>query len=313
MASVSASASGLVVDVPRMLALTGGIVNECGVGDDRVLYRINRCMWAGRTGHSDVVMGVSPLYGPSLFLDGEMQSAASDEAIYHEHLVHPVLCATAGRNARRVLVVGGGEGATVREVLRWGAASVGAVDWVDIDGDLVNLCRRHLEWADDAVYNDARLTFYAEDIRHFLTVTAASKKYDVVVLDLPDPDVVALRRDAGAAAVDEMPLHGAAFWELLCARLEGGGAVATHVGGVRPGAEVETRRAGLAWTSTRAAAAGLGNGYAYHAPLPSFHGEWGFWMSAAPDNYNVLPDGLRALDAAAIAGAFHWPRYWFLE
>jgi spermidine synthase len=297
----------LAVDVARMRALTGGVVNECGLGDDHVLYRINRCMWAGRTGHSDVVIGVSPLYGTSLFLDGEMQSAASDEAIYHEHLVHPVLCATAEHNARRVLVVGGGEGATVREVLRWPAASVGAVDWVDIDGDLVNLCRRHLGWADDAVYNDPRLTFYAEDIRHFLTETAASKKYDVVVLDLPDPDVAALHRHA----VDEMPLHSPAFWELLRGHLEDGGAVATHVGGVRPGADAATRRSGLVWTSTQASAVGLGNGHAYHAPLPSFHGEWGFWMSVAPENFNALPNGARALDAAAIASAFHWPSYWF--
>jgi spermidine synthase len=98
-----------------------------------------------------------------LFLDKELQSASYDENIYHETLVHPALnCLTHIQN-KRVLVIGGAEGATVREVLKWGD-SISRVDWVDIDAKLVEVCKRHLQYADAELYNHELVSFYAQDI-----------------------------------------------------------------------------------------------------------------------------------------------------
>ena len=76
-------------------------------------------------------------FGKMLVLDGDTQSAQHDEYIYHEALVHPAL--SLHRNPRHVLVIGGGEGATIREVLRH--PTVERVIMIDIDGELVEQCK----------------------------------------------------------------------------------------------------------------------------------------------------------------------------
>jgi spermidine synthase len=97
-------------------SLVGGTFTETACSADTFsIYNLSDCYWAGRTRACDsVVIAESPVYGKILFLDGEVQSAESDEAIYHEHLIHPVLNATVATPGKRVLIVGGGEGATAR-------------------------------------------------------------------------------------------------------------------------------------------------------------------------------------------------------
>ena len=82
----------------------------------------------------------SERYGKALLLDGCWMTAERQERHYHEALVHPALC---GAEAiERVLVIGGGDGGTARECLRH--TGVRHLDMVEIDGDVVNLCRTHL-------------------------------------------------------------------------------------------------------------------------------------------------------------------------
>ena len=268
------------------------------------VYSIDKCYWAGTTPTCQVVIAQSPVYGKVLFLDKEIQSAESDEAIYHEHLVHPVLAATAHIPLKRVLIVGGGEGATAREVLKWSPEEVAHVDWVDIDGPLVDLCRRYLSWASDDVYNDTRLTYHAADIRQFLKETEI--QYDVIILDLPDPDVDDLRNKDN---VDEYLLYNKQFWyELLCHR-KPYGAIVSHAGPIAPGGDPVLRRAGLTWIESVSQSLGQGRGYPYHVTIPSFQGDWGFWMSVPPVD-KEFPQGLAVMDIDTQRYAFTWPRYW---
>ena len=74
-----------------------------------------------------------------LFLDGVEQSSLHGEAAYHEALVHPAMLTH--NNPKRVAIIGGGEGATLREVLKH--KSVEHVVMIDIDKELINLCREH--------------------------------------------------------------------------------------------------------------------------------------------------------------------------
>jgi len=262
------------------------------------VYGITEVYWAGKTPTCDsVVIAENPTYGRVLFMDSEIQSAQSDEAIYHEHLVHPILNALTHVPEKRVLVVGGGEGATVREVLKWNPSDVGHVDWVDIDGPLVDLCKQHMKYTPGCVYEDKRLTYYAADIRVFLKECL---RYDVVILDLPDPDIDECVADPANA------LYGPGFWELLKPH----GAIVSHCGPVLPGGNDSERRAGLTYIKNVAAQHGFDGGAAYHVTIPSFQNVWGFWMSVLPSNCAEFPISCQVMDCVTQRQAFVWPRYW---
>jgi spermidine synthase len=271
--------------------------------DTASIYKINDVFFAGCSAAcEEIVIASNPEYGQVLFLDKELQSASSDEAIYHEHLIHPVMNAVEGEGLR-VLIVGGGEGATAREVLKW--SSVTEVVWVEIDEALVRLCRRHLAWATDSVYNDRRLTFLPQNIFDYLETDCGA--FDVIVLDLPDPDVDSLTyADAGEAP----QLYDNVFWALLRQKLKAGGAVVSHAGPVMPGGDPEKRRAGLTWIQSMALRHLGAAGHTYHTNIPSFQGEWGFWMSCAPSAIPRFPAGLAVMDVAAQTYAFTWPAFW---
>jgi spermidine synthase len=235
---------------------------EISESDAVTTYRLERTLWSGSTKACDsVVIAESPAYGRLLFLEGELQSASRDEHIYHESLVHPVMASAVSYfgTPLKVLVVGGGEGATVREVLAWDNV---IVDWVDIDGELVDLCERHLNWA-PGVRRDTRISYYAEDICSFLT---RKGNYDVIILDLPDPD--------GEPGY----LYSTAFWTDLSAHLVVGGRIVTHVGPVSPVAAPGPFGPGYIRVRSLAAVAGLSFPPAgfYRIGIPSFQGDWGF-------------------------------------
>lgn len=216
-------------------------------------------VWSGETATCQVMIADSPVYGRMLFLDGELQSAAADERIYHESLVHPAMAVASMRKKDRlqVLVIGGGEGATVREVLRWNPTRV---DWVDIDGELVTLCREHLGWAPD-VYADPRVHYWPEDIEKAWAYLYG--EYDVIILDLPDPD-----GDTGY-------LYSSVFWQNVRLHRSPGAVVVTHVGPVRPYGSLGEGAQRIAKEFR-----GLHEGGFYQTTIPSFQGSWGFWLYA---------------------------------
>jgi spermidine synthase len=293
----------VISDIEQMARLENGVFTETACSADvHSNYPLRKVFWAGRTDFQDVVIAESPTYGKVLFLDGELQSSSSDEAIYHEHLVHPLLASLSGIPNKKVLVVGGGEGATVREVLRWSADAVASVDWVDIDGDLVVLCQKHLEWADNSVHNDSRLMFCPDDINSFLDRTPGL--YDAIILDLPDPDVEMLN-EAGAMSD---ALYGPRFRERIMSHLAIGGGIVTHCGPIRPGADTVACGMGMVWIKEQ-----LFKGievFPYHVCIPSFQGEWGFMMTKAPTVSPLFPAGLRVMDRTVAGLAFTWPKYW---
>jgi spermidine synthase len=297
------------VNAELMHSLNGARFMESACSADTIsLYSLNECYWAGRSPFCDIVIAESPVYGKVLFLDKELQSAESDEAIYHEHLVHPALNALAERKEKRILIVGGGEGATAREVLKWSENSVATVDWVDIDHHLVDLCRRHLSWADDCVYNDRRLRFFGRDIREFWA--SNNNKYDLIILDLPDPDIDSLVPLVVSETSNDYPLYSREFMRVMAEHLTPGGAFVSHCGPISPGGDPHVRRAGLMMMRSMCQTIGLGNGSMYHTTIPSFQSSWGFFLSCEPSDVDKYPSGLAVMDSDAQQMAFHWPRFW---
>ncbi len=144
-------------------------------------YLIKRVIFQGNTKFQEVDIVDLYGFGKTLFLDGKIQSAEIDEAIYHEGLVHPAIFSHL--NPKKVLIIGGGEGATLREVLRH--KGVKEVTMVDIDKELVDLCKKYLpEWSRGA-FEDSRARVFYEDARGF--VENSNEIYDIVISDLTEP------------------------------------------------------------------------------------------------------------------------------
>ena len=123
-----------------------------------------------------VEMVERPNWGLACYMDNCIQSCLLDEKIYHEALVTPVMYSL----IKNVLIIGGGEGATAREVLRWPVEKVDMYEW---DKDVVELFKKYPEWSQGA-WDDPRLHLFHEDIFK----VELSEKYDVIIIDLFEPD-----------------------------------------------------------------------------------------------------------------------------
>lgn len=158
------------------------------------------------------------LHGRMLFLDGVAQSAERDEFIYHELLVHPAMFAHP--KPEKVLIIGGAEGATLREVLRH--ETVKRAVLVDIDGELVEICKKYLPSWHQGSFNDPRVEVVIGDGRAY--VENCEEKFDVIIVDLSDP-----LEDSPAVF-----LFTKEFYTLLKERLTSRGCVSIQGEGVSP-------------------------------------------------------------------------------
>ena len=120
--------------------------------------------------------------GRVLVLDGILQLTDRDESAYSEMLVHPP--AFEHGAVKRVLIVGGGDGAVAQEVLKH--PGVERVDLVDIDAQVVEVAKEFFAHVHKGAFDDDRLTFHPEDAFEFLGSTPAGT-YDLAIADRPDP------------------------------------------------------------------------------------------------------------------------------
>jgi spermidine synthase len=222
-----------------------------------------------------------------LYLNGDLQFSSADEYRYHEALVHPVL---AGGRAD-VLVLGGGDGLAVREILRY--PDVRDVTLVELDPAVVRLARTEprLRRLNGDALADPRVRLVHADA--FAWLRDNSRRFDAVLVDLPDPDETATAK-----------LYSVEFYALLRPALAPGARVVVQSGSpyFAPRSfwciEASIRAAGLATTP-------------YHVDVPSF-GDWGFVLAApgAPPGLGLAPDAppLRFLDRPLLAAATAFPR-----
>lgn len=234
-------------------------------GGYRVRLALERVLLQKRTAYQEIVVADTPAFGRVLLLDGELQSAESDEAAYHEALVLPAMAAHPA--PRRVLVIGAGEGASAREALRAGAAEVVLVD---IDREVVDAARRFLPSWHRGAFDDPRVTLHIAEAR---AVLAAGAPWDVVVIDVSDPQEDGPSRD----------LFDGAFYREVAAALGPDGVVVTQAGELfRPDA-AEVRGVYEAFREVFPAAV------PYAVEIPSFGAHWGFVVSRPP--VRAIPGG----------------------
>ena len=143
-------------------------------------HAIDELYYAGKTPFQSVAVLRTAVFGKMLVLDGDTQSSQADEKIYHESLVHPALAAIDDRS--EILILGGGEGATLREILR--NADVKRCTMVDIDGDVVELSKKYLaEWSAGA-FDDPRANVIIGDALAYIKQPGT---FGAIVSDLTEP------------------------------------------------------------------------------------------------------------------------------
>ncbi len=176
------------------------------------MHGIKRVLYHARTKYQEVMVIEFAELGKGLVLDGKTQSALVDEFVYHEALVHPAMILHGA--PRKVLILGGGEGATAREVLRFD--TVERVVMVDIDEEVVEIAKKLLpEWHQGA-FDDPRLELVIMDGLKY--VDEANEKFDVIIADLADPI------EAGPA----YKLYTKEFYEKVKRLLDEGGVFVTQ-------------------------------------------------------------------------------------
>jgi spermidine synthase len=149
--------------------------------DLTMLHSIKERIYSGRSRFQSVDIINTGSFGICLVLDGKIQSSEADEFVYHEALVHPAMLTHP--RPESIFIAGGGEGATLREVLAH--KTVKRAVMVDIDEEVVSLCRRFLpSWHQNA-FDDPRAELHFVDARKYLE--QSSDKFDVIIIDLVDP------------------------------------------------------------------------------------------------------------------------------
>jgi len=222
-----------------------------------------------------------------LFLNAHLQFSSRDEYRYHEALVHPGLSTLPA--ARRVLVLGGGDGLAVREILKY--PGVEHVTLVDLDPMMTRLFTTHpmLTRLNEHAFTSPKVQVINADA--FVWLDQNAEKYDFAVVDFPDPNNYSIGK-----------LYTAAFYRLLARHITEGGAFV-----VQSTSPLFARRSFWSIAETLKSA-GL-NTYPYHVYVPSF-GEWGYVIAThgrfTPPT--TLPDSLRFLTPALVAQSFDFPR-----
>jgi len=230
-----------------------------------------------------------------LFLNGALQFNSADEHRYHEALVHPAM-GLAGRR-ERVLVLGGGDGLALREVLRH--EGVDSVTLVDLDPAITKLFQDHprLSALSDNALSDPRVTVINQDAFEFLK--ADDTIYNVILIDLPDPKNPSLSK-----------LYSLAFYTEAARHLARDGILVTQAT-----SPVYAREAFWSIATTLQATADPYREGAtltvqpFHAYVPSF-GDWGF-IAASPMQLDWsairLPGDLQFLSPDTLQGLTHFP------
>lgn len=148
--------------------------------DVNLLLNVNRPIYAGKTGFQAVEVFENRVLGRVLALDGIVQTTERDEFAYHEMLVHPAMFSHGA--VRQVLVIGGGDGGAIEEALKH---PVERVTMVEIDPDVIELCRAHLPAVCGDAFDDPRLDLIIGDGVKFVAET--DRRFDLIYVDSTEP------------------------------------------------------------------------------------------------------------------------------
>lgn len=284
---VGAHAAACVAVTAALVAAFAGADHVTTWAEDR--FYGDRVLFSETSAYQRVVVTAGPS-ATRLYLNGNLQFSSRDEYRYHEALVHPAMLAHGA--PRRVLVLGGGDGMAVREVLRH--PGVEAVTLVELDPHMTRLFSQQplLRQLNGDALRSPKLRVVNADAYTWLE--QHDEVFDVVIVDFPDPTNFSIGK-----------LYTTSFYALLDRHLAASGYAA-----VQTTSPLVARRS--FWTVVQTLeAAGL-TATPYHAHVPSF-GEWGYVLAGrrpvepARLAARPLPEGLRFLTADGVPALFQFP------
>lgn len=280
---LAAHTAACVLALVALLAAFAGADHITTFAEDR-FYQDN-IVFTGTSPYQRIVV-TNGRAGHRLFLNGNLQFAERDEYRYHEALVHPAMAAHGG--AKKVAVLGGGDGMAVREVLKY--PGVQSVVLVDLDPNMTRLFTQNdvLSRLNGQALASPKVQVVNTDA--FTWLQDGTDTFDVIIVDFPDPTNFSIGK-----------LYTDSFYAMLDRRLAASGYAV-----VQTTSPLVARRS--FWTVvTTIEAVGLRTA-PYHAHVPSF-GEWGFVIAGRrpwrmPE---ALPDRLKFLTVPSMPQLFEFP------
>jgi len=264
------------------------------------MHRIEEVLYDGQTKYQSVRIIRSSTFGLCLVLDDKIQSSQADEFIYHEALVQPAMITHPG--PKTAFVAGGGEGATLREILSH--KTVTRAVMVDIDEEVIALCRQYLPEHSRGAFDDSRTELYHVDARDYLA--KCTDTFDIIIIDLPDP-------------IEEGPayrLYTREFYQIVRDKLTANGIVSVQSGSA---SATELLNLTAVYHTLQSVFPVV---CAYKVDMPCFGGPWGFCPASPRLNPALLTpaqvdreisaraiNGLKFYDGLTHQGIFSLPRY----
>jgi len=228
------------------------------------LHSLEEVLYSGQSQFQSIEIIRSGSFGKILVLDGKIQSSEIDEFIYHEALVQPAMIAHPCPET--VFIAGGGEGATLREVLSH--KTVKRAVMLDIDDEVVAICQKFLPDYNQGSFEDKRTELYHTDAREYLA--QCGDEFDIIIIDLPDP-------------IEEGPaylLYTQEFYQLVRDRLTGNGIICVQAGSASLTELLNFSAVNNTLKSVFPIVC------PYQTNVPSFGGPWGFCLASL--NLNPL-------------------------
>ena len=222
------------------------------------LHSIEEVLYTGQTRFQSAEIIRSGSFGKCLVLDGKIQSSEGDEFIYHEALVQPAMITHP--RPERVFIAGGGEGATLREVLSHNTVKRAVM--VDIDEQVVALCQKFLPDYSRGSFKDKRTELLHVDARDYLA--KSRELFDIIIIDLPDP-------------IEEGPaylLYTQEFYQMVRDRLTQNGMISVQAGSA---ALTELLNFSAVNNTLKSVFSIV---CPYQADVPCFGGPWGFCLAS---------------------------------
>jgi len=230
------------------------------------LHSIEEVLYSGQTKFQSAEIIRTGSFGKCLVLDGKIQSSEADEFIYHEALVQPAMITHPCPET--VFIAGGGEGATLREVLSH--KTVKRAVMVDIDEQVVALCRKYLPDYSRGSFEDKRTELLHVDARDYLA--KSEELFDIIIIDLPDP-------------IEEGPaylLYTQEFYQMVRDRLTENGMISVQAGSASLTELLNLSAVNNTLKSVFPIVC------PYQTDIPCFGGPWGFCLASLKLNPVLL-------------------------
>lgn len=272
---------------------TGIFINETHTSAAIWQYRVEKMILEGKTEFQTYQIANIPRFGKSLFLDYNIQTSLLDEHVFHECMSCPPLALHP--NPKRVVVCGGGEGATLREVLKHNTVEEAIM--VDIDKELVDMVKEHMKEWHQGAFEDKRTTLIHTDARQWLKDHKGAD-FDVVISDLPNP------HEDGPAQY----LFTQEYFQICADALSDSGTFSMQAGSANanyPGCMVSCIETLESMKDTFAHVAG------YQAMVTTFFQPWGFVLASKKYDPKALTEAelQSRFEARGVKNRYYTPRY----